>query len=422
MSEYQRFISYMYEYRNGKKSTNCGYARVENRNRLCRLEIHMKTSPQALEEPLRIYGCFHQDGRLFGVLLGQHAPVLDMVNWRYQGDPDSLNASRVPLSQLEGLILSDGSQIAYCSMWNDTVIDPNQMTPYIQEEPVSTDIPVARAEDAASPEEDAFRNGVPVDNTDTPNAPQISTADVSAALPTDTVDISDASPTDTTDISDVPPTDTADISDVPPTDTADISAASPSQNEDLPDTAAAEFSGEAVPDTRPSITTPDSNPARESSPGNRSQAKAHRLTFPTRPLPTKHSRPTAPTTPPPADSPLPTALPTPFRRILPPPTRSMPPPGQPAPGNRSAARPTRLWPSSKTRQNRLLICPPPRPPGSRYRQPTLKSILSPTMKSRTVCVSSSPIFPHCVRTDGASPGTVSFSIVSRKTATWFWDA
>ena len=272
MSEYQRFISYMYEYRNGKKSTNCGYARVENRNRLCRLEIHMKTSPQALEEPLRIYGCFHQDGRLFGVLLGQHAPVLDMVNWRYQGDPDSLNASRVPLSQLEGLILSDGSQIAYCSMWNDTVIDPNQMTPYIQEEPVSTDIPVARAEDAASPEEDAFRNGVPVDNTDTPNAPQISTADVSAALPTDTADISDASPTDTTDISDVPPTDTADISDVPPTDTADISAASPSQNEDLPDTAAAEFSGEAVPDTRPSITTPDSNPARESSPGNRSQA------------------------------------------------------------------------------------------------------------------------------------------------------
>lgn len=135
MSEYQRFISYMYEYRNGKKSTNCGYARVENRNRLCRLEIHMKTSPQALEEPLRIYGCFHREGRLFGILLGQHAPVLDMVNWRYQGDPDNLNASSVPLSQLEGLILSDGSQVAYCSMWNDTIIDPNEMTPYTKAEP-----------------------------------------------------------------------------------------------------------------------------------------------------------------------------------------------------------------------------------------------------------------------------------------------
>lgn len=181
MSEYQRFISYMYEYRNGKKSTNCGYARVENRNRLCRLEIHMKTSPQTLEEPLRIYGCFHRDGRLFGILLGQHAPVLDMVNWRYQGDPDNLNASLVPLSQLEGLILSDGSQIAYCSMWNDTVIDPGQMTLYAREEPASVEKASSEPQKEVSPEAAALSDDIPEANKKTHDFTQANTTGIPPA-------------------------------------------------------------------------------------------------------------------------------------------------------------------------------------------------------------------------------------------------
>ena len=181
MSEYQRFISYMYEYRNGKKSTNCGYARVENRNRLCRLEIHMKTSPQTLEEPLRIYGCFHRDGRLFGILLGQHAPVLDMVNWRYQGDPDNLNASLVPLSQLEGLILSDGSQIAYCSMWNDTVIDPGQMTLYAREEPASVEKASSEPQKEVSPEAAALSDNIPKEHEKAPDLIQANTTGIPPA-------------------------------------------------------------------------------------------------------------------------------------------------------------------------------------------------------------------------------------------------
>ncbi|HCT93116.1 MAG TPA: hypothetical protein DF613_17280 [Lachnospiraceae bacterium] len=258
MSEYQRFISYMYEYRNGKKSTNCGYARVENRNRLCRLEIHMKTSPQALEEPLRIYGCFHRDGRLFGVLLGQHAPVLDMVNWRYQGDPDNLNASQVSLSQLEGLILSDGSQIAYCSMWNDTPIDPNQMTPYVREEPGSADTPSPMAESDTLPEETASRNNMQANGMDVPDIPPVTAADVSAPSPMDTTDTSVVSPMNMADTPDPLPEDPTATTDFPQANTADTpeavsAAASPSPEScpqaDIPDGGASEnvFPNENAP-------------------------------------------------------------------------------------------------------------------------------------------------------------------------------
>lgn len=130
MSEYQRFISYMYEYQNGQKSANCGYARIERRGQQCRLEIHMKTAPQTEERPIRIYGCFQEDGILYGLRLGQHTPVLGMLNWRYQGDAMHLSDSPVSLNRLEGLILSDGSQTSYGSMWNDGKINPQEMKEY----------------------------------------------------------------------------------------------------------------------------------------------------------------------------------------------------------------------------------------------------------------------------------------------------
>ena len=65
MSAYQRFISYMYEYHGNTRHQNCGYARIDNRNQLLKLEIHMKVSATNPENPLHIYGCFQRDGQLY---------------------------------------------------------------------------------------------------------------------------------------------------------------------------------------------------------------------------------------------------------------------------------------------------------------------------------------------------------------------
>ena len=130
MSEYQRFISYMYEYRGNNRFANCGYARIDNRNQLLKLEIHMKISSQSTEEPIRIYGCFQRDGQLYGVELGQHVPALGMVNWRTQCSALKLSGTDISFSDLEGLILTDQSPLSYCSIWNDQSIRPLDMLPY----------------------------------------------------------------------------------------------------------------------------------------------------------------------------------------------------------------------------------------------------------------------------------------------------
>lgn len=130
MSEYQRFISYMYEYRGNNRFSNCGYARIDNRNQLLKLEIHMKISSQSTEEPIHIYGCFQKDGQLYGVELGQHIPALGMVNWRIQCSALGLSGTDISFSDLEGLILTDQSPLSYCSIWNDQSIRPMDMIPY----------------------------------------------------------------------------------------------------------------------------------------------------------------------------------------------------------------------------------------------------------------------------------------------------
>ena len=130
MSAYQRFISYMYEYHGNTRHQNCGYARIDNRNQLLKLEIHMKVSATNLENPLHIYGCFQRDGQLYGIEFGQHIPTLGMVNWRMQCASEDLSQTGVSFGDLEGLVLSDESPVSYCSIWNDQSVQPVNLIPY----------------------------------------------------------------------------------------------------------------------------------------------------------------------------------------------------------------------------------------------------------------------------------------------------
>ena len=130
MSAYQRFISYMYEYHGNTRHQNCGYARIDNRNQLLKLEIHMKVSATNPENPLHIYGCFQRDGQLYGIEFGQHIPTLGMVNWRMQCASEDLTQTGVSFGDLEGLVLSDESPVSYCSIWNDQSVQPVNLIPY----------------------------------------------------------------------------------------------------------------------------------------------------------------------------------------------------------------------------------------------------------------------------------------------------
>lgn len=56
MSDYRRFNSYLYEYKNQEKSKNCGFVRVEIRSHQCKLNIHMQLEPYPFTPQFQVYG------------------------------------------------------------------------------------------------------------------------------------------------------------------------------------------------------------------------------------------------------------------------------------------------------------------------------------------------------------------------------
>ena len=54
LSDYKRIVSYIYDYQDGVKKSNVGFARVEARNDQCKITIHLK-APSLNNNTLKAY-------------------------------------------------------------------------------------------------------------------------------------------------------------------------------------------------------------------------------------------------------------------------------------------------------------------------------------------------------------------------------
>ena len=70
MADYNRFISYIYSYENGRKAVNTGFAKVENRNGQCRYSIVIKNIYGNQERNLKAYMFVRKDNRNIEILIG----------------------------------------------------------------------------------------------------------------------------------------------------------------------------------------------------------------------------------------------------------------------------------------------------------------------------------------------------------------
>ena len=86
MPEYKRFIAYFYEYIDGKKQKNAGFAKVELRNGMWRILFRLNTETEPLR-PVRAYGFVREQGWQLGLYMGSMRPgVVRMEEWAYRAD------------------------------------------------------------------------------------------------------------------------------------------------------------------------------------------------------------------------------------------------------------------------------------------------------------------------------------------------
>ncbi len=130
MSEYKRFVSYVYEYRNGEKKNSCGFCRAEVRDSQCKLELHMKFSPFPYTPAFRVYtfaaGEHNSAEASAGISLGEAAYTRGTVYGQFHF-PARKIGGKYDFQQLGGLIIQSDTGGLYATSWTDLPFDPEKI-------------------------------------------------------------------------------------------------------------------------------------------------------------------------------------------------------------------------------------------------------------------------------------------------------
>lgn len=165
MPEYRRFIAYFYEYIDGKKQKNAGFAKVELRNGMWRILFRVTASSQP-EPPVQVYGFVREKGYLLGLLMGTMRPGREMMEeWGYKAELPVWRGT-YRLEDLSGIWIQSGDDRSYITVWDDEPVDAERFVlelPESEKEPgekaVWTDGNPAEQKEAGSRERNVEYDG-----------------------------------------------------------------------------------------------------------------------------------------------------------------------------------------------------------------------------------------------------------------------
>lgn len=146
MPEYRRFIAYFYEYIDGKKEKNAGFAKVELRNGMWRILFRL-TVGELPQSPVQAYGFVRKQGYLLGLPMGKMQEGREIAEeWAYRAD-SPIGSGQYRMEELAGIWIQSNDGRHFVTVWDDDPIDTDkfvlelpQETKRIQEERLSEEV------------------------------------------------------------------------------------------------------------------------------------------------------------------------------------------------------------------------------------------------------------------------------------------
>jgi hypothetical protein len=114
----KRFITYLFEYENGKKGKNVGFIRVDIRNAVCRMEIRLHNLYR-YQGKGQIYLLVNPQ-KLTGLSIGNIVVSQGRGEAGYTFSTDGLAGSDYPFSEVIGVGIRFGDRYYAASSWTDT--------------------------------------------------------------------------------------------------------------------------------------------------------------------------------------------------------------------------------------------------------------------------------------------------------------
>ena len=119
MAQYQRFLSYLFEYEGDQKKENCGFAKIEIRGDVQRIFLSVKNNEQA--EILHVFGFYHTKDGCDCVPLGRMVVKNGKGQLQYINNGVYLAGSKIKFEQLSGIVAGRQKPFsnAYATVWDD---------------------------------------------------------------------------------------------------------------------------------------------------------------------------------------------------------------------------------------------------------------------------------------------------------------
>lgn len=124
MSDYKRFISYLYCYDNGIKKNNIGFARVETRNNQCKITIHIKLLSLS-NTTLETYLFYRKNNRILGLPLCPLEVKNSVGDCQIVIPATNILNSKLPFSIIGGIIITVSQSRLLGTEWDDLPIIPS---------------------------------------------------------------------------------------------------------------------------------------------------------------------------------------------------------------------------------------------------------------------------------------------------------
>lgn len=119
MSDYKRWISYMYVYEDNIKKNNVGYIRVEQRDNKARISVHIKV--MSISEPMKVYLYVRHDNNMKGIYIGDIALDKNAAQPTYHMET-VVTTDVVDISDTGGVIVYHDNDRFFGSEWDDVNI------------------------------------------------------------------------------------------------------------------------------------------------------------------------------------------------------------------------------------------------------------------------------------------------------------
>ncbi len=125
MAGLQRFITYIYRYKNDEKMENAGFAKIEIRGGVCRMEVHIRNLNMEQTEA-SVYLFAEKENIIQGVPVGKITFAKGNGDIRYAFETKELGNFGMTMEDMEGIFIPLEDSLYLASRWKEGSIEQNR--------------------------------------------------------------------------------------------------------------------------------------------------------------------------------------------------------------------------------------------------------------------------------------------------------